>query len=383
MFQEGEIDLRHHPEVLGFIKNAQIADEIALSRSHLVLFLLDYMFFLQEDFARRFEDAIMSYFYKNKNRENGHSGWRVRESLTAAWDRYLDHRQLYLTFYDNQIYAGKIYNKFKREDHRRLKEYLFEAKHVKRILENDERLKQEWMKEWDKMNKTFADIESGILKGIDLLDEAPDNMRPTYRYKECSSSLKQRSRAVFALILPQNVSVSDKCYRFTAASPLGENGRWPYFNSSWIADKISKLKTRIFTLLESKGFRFDTKHHKFLAINLSIVFSVFCFMCIYSISDFRLGVAGFLSIALILLVIVSISLIQIRMMTRGVFSDAKKRNDKAFISKNPPLVNYYTVLGVKSNASPEEIKSAYRRLVKQYHHDKNSGSRQSEDTLKR
>jgi DnaJ-class molecular chaperone len=33
-------------------------------------------------------------------------------------------------------------------------------------------------------------------------------------------------------------------------------------------------------------------------------------------------------------------------------------------------LNYYTVLGVKESASPEEVQEAYRRLVKAYHPDR-------------
>ena len=46
------------------------------------------------------------------------------------------------------------------------------------------------------------------------------------------------------------------------------------------------------------------------------------------------------------------------------------------------MKDYYQILGISRQSTPEEIKKAYRRLARQYHPDMNKGDKKAEERFK-
>ncbi len=60
----------------------------------------------------------------------------------------------------------------------------------------------------------------------------------------------------------------------------------------------------------------------------------------------------------------------------------KRRKAKQESQEQKPFSEYYDILGISSNASHEEVRTAYLKLAKKYHPDKNPGNKDAESKFK-
>jgi hypothetical protein len=75
-----------------------------------------------------------------------------------------------------------------------------------------------------------------------------------------------------------------------------------------------------------------------------------------------------------------------RMAVYGAYADGQFTRECAIHKHRGKFMadkkNYYDILGVEKNATPEQIKSAYRKLAMKYHPDRNQGDEAAAEKFK-